>query len=172
MQFAFLLKASYHLNHSGEKMYKIIINIFFFIFSISTIGGNYDTINDIGFPDTNTSSWRGGQFIKPNEINPSIFRNVLEDRTGILISVGTLRTLIAFAMGNFKYLVMMDLNPQTRSFNRDLLDYIKSLTVKYPNEPNRQREAFEKSEYFFPNVYAYSYFWGNNKIGKRSLQLF
>jgi hypothetical protein len=87
------------------------------------------------------ASTEKGEFIVPNELNSFYYRNHLEDKTDVLISVGSLRTLFDFTMGNFSRVVMLDSDQGVVDFNRWNLRLIESLG-KTSWSPDLQRYLY------------------------------
>lgn len=146
---------------------RLSLIVFLFITSSLIHGALYNVINENEIREINLRNWGGRGFVEPNELHPKMFEPALKGRTGILFSVGTVRSLIAFTMGNFSYLVMLDIDPRVRDFNRKSLDFIKSLAVKFPDNVVAQREAYRDSEFSFAKVFPNEYFWADDTAWKK-----
>lgn len=67
-------------------------------------------------------------FIYPNELSAQYLRDVLANKTGVLISVGTFRTLFNASMGNFSNVFMLDNDSNITRFNIANLALIDALS--------------------------------------------
>ena len=66
-----------------------------------------------------------GAFVVPNEDHFYLFDSSLSNKTDVLISVGTFRTLENASRGNFSHVVMMDIDPGIVQFNRYQIDVLR-----------------------------------------------
>lgn len=111
------------------------------------------------------------QYIPPNELNPHLLKNTLAEKTGTLISVGTFRGLVNFALGDFDRLIMLDIAQGIVDFNREHLRYILSLTKTEPTPLQQRSEYYKKYVVyllpykFYPSTESY-YFLDDKKWEK------
>ncbi len=68
-----------------------------------------------------------GSFIWPNEQDANLLSEVLDNANGVLISVGTFRTLFHAVMGNFSRIIMIDMDPSVAEFNVRNVSLIEAL---------------------------------------------
>jgi hypothetical protein len=68
-------------------------------------------------------------FILPNEFANDNYSCLLENSKGVLISVGTFRTLFNAVMGNFSHVIMFDFDENICNFNAVNLDLIRAISL-------------------------------------------
>ncbi|USN51751.1 MAG: hypothetical protein H6731_04915 [Myxococcales bacterium] len=117
-----------------------IIFLFFFSFTLKT--QDFNTLNGERVPkvEFQTVQW-AGKYVFPNELEPGLFNSeALDEVENLLVSVGTIRTLIMFSWcQNITHLLMTDIDKKIVDFNRAHLAYIKWLSQIYPNNLTAQR---------------------------------
>ena len=69
-----------------------------------------------------------GMFLIPNEFSNFVYSPFLEKSKGVLVSVGTLRTLFNARMGNFSRVLMLDYDSVASDYNRATLQVIADLS--------------------------------------------
>jgi hypothetical protein len=103
-------------------------------------------------------------YCAPNERNPTIYANVLKNRTGTLLSVGTFRALITFTLGQFERLIMLDVANNILTFNREHLNFIVKLSTTQTPAVQRQQyvERYRSYLEFFEKGGAY--YWESDEL--------
>ncbi len=81
-------------------------------------------------PLQNPMAIESGVFVIPNERNFMAYEPKLRGQKGTLVSVGTLRALLGFGLGDFDHLVMADHDSQTLRFNQANLELILECPTK------------------------------------------
>lgn len=94
------------------------------------------------FPADEKTGVSEGTFLGPNESHDLDYEPVLRNKTGVMISVGTFRSLARKQMGRFDELVMVDIDEEISHFNRlnlqlildseNSYDYLSRLLAKTP----------------------------------------
>lgn len=100
-----------------------------------------------------------------------MYKEALAEKRGTLISVGTLRTLIAFTMGKFDRLIMLDLSETIIEFNREHLRAIEEIAKEGSLEDQRFRYREKYAVYLEPlesnKPKDFTYYWEDDeKWGK------
>lgn len=81
-------------------------------------------------------------FVIPNERHPEAWWKDLKSVTGgTLVSVGSIRPLIAASMGNFSRIVMLDIDQRINQFNKINIELISNIS-SLPLPPNHQRYQY------------------------------
>ena len=115
----------------------------------SVIGvAQFDSLNSIKVPHSVSVSsalnWR--DFIEPNEPRPGLFGlSSLKDpkAKGLLVSVGTIRTLVIYAWADhISHLWMADIDERIVQFNRTHLNFIKCIADEHPGDFHLQRVRY------------------------------
>lgn len=63
-------------------------------------------------------AYSGGTFIAPNEAHDRAYESELQNKTGVMVSVGTFRALARVAMGHFDELIIVDIDQAVTDFNQ------------------------------------------------------
>lgn len=89
---------------------------------------------------------RNRGFIKPNEIDPFKWNNILTDtpEESVTLSVGSIRALHTFSMTKTKYLIIVDIDRDIIEFNRMNLELIRRISQmpKYRNNSKKQKSVY------------------------------
>lgn len=131
---------------------KHIMKIKFLALYISLFLSNLSLAMDIkcfstldGFPvpaafgDNNAVVHRGN-YIVPNEFNPGTQFEALEDAEGLMISVGSIRTLVIYGWAKgITHLLALDYDSHIIAFNRKHFDFILQLNATYSYDVFLQR---------------------------------
>jgi hypothetical protein len=108
------------------------LSITLLILFVST-GSNAQSFGDYftdAEPDGDQLLFTQGAFVVPNEDHFYLFNQSLADKTDVLISVGTFRTLEDASRGNFSHVVMMDVDPGIVQFNRHQIDVLRRSSTR------------------------------------------
>jgi hypothetical protein len=150
------------------------LNYIFLVFVCSLISlnlfcSNFDYIGEIKITDWPSSGMEVQDFTKPNEHHTLVYSEILKDKLGILIGVGTFRNLVTFTMGNFSYLMMLDYDQRVVDFNREHLRFIEELSRKYTKTPDQRKVYFDKYESYLLGYVEnnQSYYWECDKTWER-----
>jgi hypothetical protein len=89
---------------------------------------------------------RNRGFIKPNEIDPFKWKDILTDtpEESVTLSVGSIRALHTFSMTKTKYLIIVDIDRDIIEFNRMNLELIRRISQmpKYKNKSKKQKSVY------------------------------
>jgi hypothetical protein len=105
----------------------IKLTIFVFLTAIliqSSLASELD-LNPFLLPSEN--GIQSGEYIVPNEEQTHLYKREIENISGILVSVGTFRTLFNAVMGDFSHIVMLDYDELATRFNYWNLNLIYKL---------------------------------------------
>lgn len=86
-------------------------------------------------------TFKDGRYIVPNEFDTTRYSEILRSRHGVLISVGTFRSLFDFYLGDFSRLVMIDKDSLTVGFNRWNLNVMQKLSASRTSV-EQQRDTY------------------------------
>lgn len=112
----------------------------FFIYSYA-IFAQFDTLNGVKVPSLPSPPFFWDTYILPNETEPFYFDiENLSDAHGLLVSVGSIRTLVIFCWAkNISHLLMADINKNMVSFNKAHLEFIRRISEVYTDDTRSQR---------------------------------
>lgn len=126
-----------------------MIVFIWFISLISSIilHANFDHLNGVKVPIAQSifkPSWPA--YLEPNEKRPSSFgisSLASQDASELLVSVGTFRTLVAYAWApNITHLLMADIDNRVVKFNNAHLSFIKCIAARFPDNTSLQRAYY------------------------------
>lgn len=103
---------------------KILSLIFFLLFASK---GHSSTFEELNFPEERLviGKFSNGKYIIPNEPRYHLFYEKAQHARGVLVSVGTFRSLAVGSMGNFSHIVLFDLDPGVVEFNKKQIEALK-----------------------------------------------
>ncbi|MCA9508722.1 MAG: hypothetical protein KC505_09915 [Myxococcales bacterium] len=122
------------------KYIKYLIFYSYILGFFTSIHAEYNHISGCVVPEEEPSSALEF-FLYPNELEAYLLRDYLKEQEGILISVGTFRTLFNATMGNFTRIIMLDNDELINKFNKANLDLI-SLIGQSPWSTLQQRLVY------------------------------
>lgn len=131
-----------------------LIFLFAFVFCSLTMAHDFSLLEGKEVPKQPFCDVPWSSYLIPNEFEPGNFnKEELNAARGLLVSVGTFRTLIIFAWAeNITHLLMTDVDERVAQFNRNHLNYIAYLAYRHADNPRKQRMQYMANFlYYEPN---------------------